>query len=158
MGIFQAAGALTTAPANKYTGPEEKPGQWFADNFFMPSNATSAVATAPAGQALVIKDAHVVGNGGDAQVEVWVGTSLCASIVISPNIPEFADDAVVGATTTDLPYSPGIAVPAGDDLCMTTVNNGAQGEVFGYTLPSAYAPTPASVIKPAVNLHKLPKP
>jgi hypothetical protein len=156
-GIFQAASALTTAPANKYTGPEEKPQQWFTARV-IGSLTFGEVLAPPAGQALIIKNAHLYTTAARTVGALYVDSASdptsCGNTLGSANSPTGVSDTfALGDTTSDLSYQPGITVPAGDVLCMNPEGNDIYGQVYGYTLPSTYASTIASTLHPVAGLH-----
>jgi hypothetical protein len=163
-GIFQAAGALTTAPANKYTGPEEKPQQWYTNTVTLsPGAAGAPMAVAPTGQALVIKNAHAFEFGAaSASGGMWLDLASdpvqCSTAYPMQYSGTYSVDTFnVGTTNVDMTYQPGIAIPAGYVLCGRAYSAYVDMQLYGYALPSAYAVTPAAALHPLKSLHlKLP--
>ena len=119
-----AAGQLLTAPA----GPSSSYNNW-TEEF----STYTAIATPPAGKALIVTSIHVdTRNGGSGEVAVGVSINGCTSGAVFDQV----DPSSNGVTV--LPYEPGVVVPSGDTLCAFpsdwTLGNVT---VSGYTVPAA---------------------
>lgn len=133
---------LTTAadPANSISGYEG----------FSANSGCTTIYAPPTGKAAVITSIHVAGFQGTLpynQVVLYVG---------NPCNPTGWGEVIIpsgGNGESDLEYSPGVVIPAGQVIQGYTENQGAYVTVNGYTINGATAPT-ASPAKPFV----LPKP
>jgi hypothetical protein len=178
LGIFQAAGALTTdtvATSKKFTGPEQPPSTWYTNggvtiNASDPLNLSGLIAKPAAGQGLVVQTigytSGPLASGTYAAMYVYEDSATDPAGVCNNAInpaPSFANDwesfdgaYMAGVTNLTRNIVPGIAVPAGDVLC--GAGNGASYVVFfvnGYNVPASAVP---HVNAPERPLPKLPKP
>jgi hypothetical protein len=111
-------------------------------NYTFP-NSTScvALATPPAGKALIIKSValdtyNIASPGNGSYASLYLGTSGCESFVMDINPP--------GVGLINQPFEPGLGVPAGKKLWVTSANIGSEAFAFGYTVASSAVPATAS--------------
>jgi hypothetical protein len=130
------AGQLLTATAN--------PSSFFQNaSLPLPSSAggggSVAVATPPAGLALVVTTIHInvfsdPSPGLGYSVAFYVSTGTCPESFVGSY-----DQVVTPASVQeiDVPLAPGLGIPAGDALCgAADYEVGADASVSGYTVPS----------------------
>jgi hypothetical protein len=110
------------------------------------------VVSAPAGDALIVTTIHL--NTID-DPSPGPGLNIVLNIEPAPSCDEgqvgsYLQEVNPGSVgETDIPFNPGLAVPAGDALCALTFNGlDADVSVTGYTVPSSEVP--------AGPLHRLP--
>ena len=134
--VGDGSGAMTVDGTT--TGPEAAANTLFRSVAFPDPNGTCvALATPPAGKALIIKsvaldiyNTFTPGNGKFASF--YLGTSGCESFVMDINPP--------GVGLINQPFEPGLGVPAGKRLWVLTFSISAEVFAFGYTVPSNAVP------------------
>jgi hypothetical protein len=121
--------------------------EWGATNalfrsFAFPNTTCRALATPPAGKALIIKsialDTLSVTSpaGGGKFASFYVGTSGCQNFVMDIN-PS-------GVGLINQPFEPGLGVPAGQRLWVFALDISAEAFAFGYTVASSAVPASAT--------------
>ncbi|SRR5579871_684018 len=118
------------------------------ENFVDGENPWTAIISPPSGVAMVVTEIHMntasvppAGPGGGFALNIQTGTACTSGSVVG----SYAESLTPGSIgETDIPFSPGLAIPAGDALCVTP--NGAPDaleadfSVTGYLVPSNEVP------------------
>lgn len=131
----------------------------FVNSSFVAINSQQGflpIVSAPSGNAMIVTTIHinVVTNpdpGPDTYISLFItNTPACDSQQVG-SYDERMNPPSIGET--DIPFNPGLAIPAGDSLCAATVENGtglasAEFTVTGYLVPSSEVP--------ASPLHRAP--
>jgi hypothetical protein len=133
---------------------------FFQKNTFGVLATPTAIATPPAGRALVITsiaidtwDAAVTGTSEYLALQMSTTNSTCSLLSLSPDWTYGLNPGGVGSTV--VPFNPGVVVPAGRSLCATNnddVNLGFDVYVYGYLISADSAPTGLAVSGP-VKMH-----
>jgi hypothetical protein len=102
-----------------------------------------ALATAPSGFALIVTTIHLdtftdPAPGAGQFIEFQVTTGGCPGNQVG-SYDELVTPGAIGET--DIPFTPGLAVPAGDILCAGGVGSiQTEVSITGYTVPSSEVP------------------
>jgi hypothetical protein len=120
------------------TGPEAAANTLFRSATFPTSSGNcTPIATPPANKALIIKsvalNTYSVTSPGSGRTGVfYLGTDGCEVIVFDINPP--------GVGLINQPFEPGLGVPAGKRLWVSTNNISAEVYTFGYSVPASAVP------------------
>jgi hypothetical protein len=100
-----------------------------------------ALATPPAGKALIIKSVAlntvIINSPGLGKfVDLYLGANSCESLVMEINPP--------GVGLLNQPFEPGLGVPAGQRLWGRGFGIATEAAAFGYTVPSSAVPASAA--------------
>ena len=100
-----------------------------------------ALATPPAGKALIIKSVAlntvIINSPGLGKfLDLYLGANPCESFVMEINPP--------GVGLLNQPFEPGLGVPAGQRLWIRGFSVASEAFAFGYTVPSSSVPASAA--------------
>jgi hypothetical protein len=138
--VGDGSGAMTVDGTT--TGAEAAANTLFHSATFPPSAGTcTAVATPPGGKALIVKsvalNTYSVASPGTGRNGVfYLGTDGCEVLVMDINPP--------GVGVINQPFEPGLGVPAGKRLWVSTNNIAAEVYAFGYSVPASAVPASSS--------------
>ena len=149
-GIIGTSGhkADVTAASQLLTA-EAAPGSYFHHTAQASDTANTVVATPPSGRALIVTGLGVdFGSGGNVdQVSLWIGNATCASTLepiatVSAAIIWNGSGTKTEGGLQQVPVSPGIAIPASDRLCGTSIAAIDLIVVSGYSVASSVVTSP----------------
>ena len=112
--------------------------------FHFPSCAAGGIYTVPAGKALIITGinfynaANTANTPPELDLDAGPAASPCVNILAAGIAPSSED-----RISQNQPFSPGIAVPAGDAVGVPEVNELGSVEFYGYLVPQADVPAAA---------------
>jgi hypothetical protein len=139
-----ATGEASVTPAHQLLSTTANPGAYVNTGFVTSTGNVVIVASPPSGDALIVTTIHI-----DTQSDPTPGSLAYVSFFIETGLactgnPVGAYEQLVNPGSlgeTDVPYSPGLAVPAGDALCAVAQDNlEVNLSVSGYTVPSSEVP------------------
>ena len=107
-------------------------------------NGYAIIASPPSGDALIVTTIHIdtfydpAPETNQYLLFFIAPSTTCAGSIVDP-YQTIVTPSSIGET--DIPFTPGLAIPAGDALCAEATNNiEGYGSATGYTVPSGEVP------------------
>jgi len=139
-----AMGEASVTPAHQLLSTTANPGAYVNTGFVTSTGGVVIVVSPPSGDALIVNTIHIDTQsdptpGMLAYVSLFIETGLACTGNPVGTYEQLVNPGSLGET--DVPYSPGLAVPAGDALCAVAQDNlEVNLSVSGYTVPSSEVP------------------